>query len=104
MGAQGCGCVEIPCKLCLGQAGVDFTVADMVHQHCRPAFAALQLGNEMVKALRDVRRDWPQTQRADRVIMLRVERAGQGLDPDTGLRHESGTTAQQGKGCPWISI
>lgn len=104
MRAQGFGRVEITRKLGFGQAGVYFPVADMVHQNGRSTLAAFQFGDQVMQALWYVRRDRPQAKGADRVINLNVARACQGLDPETGLRHESGTNAPQGKGCPWISI
>lgn len=73
MAAQGLNGAVIPCQLGLGQRGVNFIVTDLVQSHHRAAFAALQLGNEMVQALPCIRRDGPVAQGADGIVF-----AGQG--------------------------
>ena len=57
MGAQRVDAAEVACKLGLGQGGVDFPVADVMQQHGGAALAALELGDQVMTALRDVRRD-----------------------------------------------
>ena len=57
MPAQGVDGGKIPCKLCLGQAGVNLVMADLVQQDRRPAFATFQFRHEVVQALPRLRRN-----------------------------------------------
>ncbi|KIN76349.1 hypothetical protein Z950_1970 [Sulfitobacter mediterraneus KCTC 32188] len=47
---------------------MNFAVADVVHQDHRPAFAALELGDQMMLTLSHIGRDGPMAQRALRVV------------------------------------
>ena len=51
----------------LGQACVDFAVADVVEQYGRPALAAFEFRDEVVQALRDIRRYGALAEGADRI-------------------------------------
>ena len=67
MGAQRLGRVEVACQFGLGQGGVDFVVADLMHQNRGPALAAFELGDQMVQALAGYCRNGAATERADGV-------------------------------------
>lgn len=49
---------------------MDFAVALVVEQHRWPALAAPQFRDQVMQALRDIRRDWPVAERADRMAVL----------------------------------
>lgn len=44
-----------------GQCGVDFAVANMVQQHCWPAFAPFELRDQVMHALWHIGWDWAAT-------------------------------------------
>ena len=54
---QGLDRMERSRQFRFGKARVNFLVADVVQQNHLTAFAALQLGHQMVQTLRDVRGD-----------------------------------------------
>ena len=54
-------------KFSFGQGRVDFPVADVMQKNCWPTFAAFQLRNQVVQALRRVRWDGTATEWTDRV-------------------------------------
>jgi len=56
-------------QFALAQAGVDFLVADVVQQNRLAPFAAAQAGDEVMQALRDMGRDRPVAERADRIVV-----------------------------------
>lgn len=58
------GPVELAGKFGFGEAGVDFLVADVVKEDGRSALAAFQFRDQVVQALRHVRRDGAQAERA----------------------------------------
>ena len=62
-------------KFGLGERGMDLAMANMVQKNNRPPFTALQLGNQMMQALRNIPRDRPLTQRTDLVLFLLHVRA-----------------------------
>lgn len=64
MGPQGLGRVEAAGQFGLGQGRVHLLVADVMHQHRRPALAAAQLRGQVVQALRHARRDRALAERA----------------------------------------
>lgn len=72
MGAKGLYRAVGPCQFRLRQSGVDFPMADVMQQYSWPAFAALQLGDQVMQTLRRIWRDWALAQRADRVGLLCV--------------------------------
>ncbi len=61
-----------PCEFRLRQRGVDFPMADVMQQYSWPAFAALQLRDQVMQALRRIWRNWTTAQRAGRVRLLCV--------------------------------
>ena len=67
MGAQRLDRVIVAGKLGFRQRGVDFVVAYLVEQHGRPALAAAQFRNKVMKALRGIRRDCPEAEGTYRV-------------------------------------
>jgi len=64
MGAQGLNRIVAAGKLGLGQGGMDLIVADLMQQHCRPAFPATQFRDQVVQALFGIRRNRAITKRA----------------------------------------
>ena len=64
------GCVECACQLGFGQGGVDFAVANVVHQNRWPTLAAFELWDQMMQALGGLRWDWTVTEGANRVWHL----------------------------------
>lgn len=73
MGAQGGGGVVLSGQFRFGQGRVDLAVANVVHQDSRAALAALQFGDQVMQALRDIWWYFTATQGAYRV--------GHGLRP-----------------------
>lgn len=57
MGAQNFHRVVMARKFGFAERCVNFLVADMMQQNHRPALAPAQFRDQMVQALRDVRRD-----------------------------------------------
>lgn len=53
MRPQGLGGMIVAGKFGFGKRGVDFAVANMVHQDNGPAFAAFEFRDQMMQALRD---------------------------------------------------
>lgn len=47
---------------------MNFTVANVVHQHHRPTFSTLKLGDQMMLTLWHIGRNGPLAQRALRVV------------------------------------
>lgn len=68
MCAQCVNRIEFACKHGFRKRGVNFTVTDVMEQHDRTAFAAAQFWDQVMQALRDMRRDGSVTQRADWVV------------------------------------
>ena len=64
MRTQGFGCRVVTGQLGLGERRVDFLMADVMDQDCRATFPALQLGDEVMLASRDARRDRAEAKRA----------------------------------------
>lgn len=58
--------VELTRKRALAQACVDFLVANVVQQYRRPLFAPFGARDQMMQALRNIRRNGPPTKRANR--------------------------------------
>lgn len=67
--------------------------ADLVQEHRRPALAALQLRDEVMAALRRVRRDRPEAERADRAGFG----TGFGVVFGHGFRYRKGRGAKDGR-------
>lgn len=78
MAAQRLGRVEAAGKLCFADGGVDFLVADVVHQDDRTLGAALGARDQVMQALRDIRRDRTVAKGAERMI---VHPADMGIVP-----------------------
>lgn len=68
MGAQRVYGVVVPGKLGLGERGVDFVVADLMEKDSRPALAAAEFRDKVVKALARVGRNWAFAERADGIV------------------------------------
>jgi len=68
MGAQRINRVEAAGQFGFRKRGVDFLVADVMQQHGRAAFAALELGDQVMGRLRHIGRDRAQAKRADRGV------------------------------------
>ena len=66
--AQRFGCVIVPGKLGFGQGRMDLVVTNLMEKNRRSTLAAPKFRDEVVKALRDVRRDRTATERANRCI------------------------------------
>ena len=66
MGAQRLDGVVTAGKFGFGQRGMDFGMADLVQKNGRPLLSAAQTGDEMMQALRRLRRDRAVAKRADR--------------------------------------
>ena len=64
MAPQRLGRVEVACQFRLAQRRMHLPVTDVMHQHGRAALATFQLGDQMVQALRHIRRDRTQAERA----------------------------------------
>lgn len=71
MSAQRLDGIVAARKLRLAQRGMYLAMADVVHKNDRAAFAAAQLGNQMVQALRHIRRNRPQAKRTDGQTLCR---------------------------------
>lgn len=67
MGAQGLDRVIVAGELGLGQARVDFIVANLVQPHHRPALAAFEPRHEVMQALGHVPGQGAATERTDRI-------------------------------------
>ena len=61
------GCVVGPRQFRLAQCGMNLAVADVMQQDNRPALAAFQLGDQVMQALRYIRRDRAVAKGADGV-------------------------------------
>lgn len=54
----------------LAERGMDFPVANVMQQYSGPAFAAFQLGDQVMQALWHPGRNGPATERAGRNVVL----------------------------------
>lgn len=64
MTAQGLWRVIVAGELCLAECRMDFLVANVMQQNHGSPLAALQLGDQMMKTLRDIPRNRPPAQGA----------------------------------------
>lgn len=78
--------VEFTRQLCFGQGGVDFAVANVVHQDRWPALAAFELWYQVVQALGGIRGDWTVTEWANRIwhLLSSLARMAFGMTFDPG--------------------
>lgn len=65
MGTKSLDGIEAAGELCLGQRGVDFGMADLMQKNGRSLRSATQAGDQMVQALRRIRRNRAIAERAD---------------------------------------
>ena len=63
--AQRFDCVIVPGKLGFGQGRMDLVVTNLMEKHRRSTFPAPKFRDEMVEALRDVRRNRTVTERTN---------------------------------------